>query len=156
MRSCSCLACLSIFASAVQCPHALPVPERCSGLGYVGQNDFTACWKVRQDWPGQLTNQPCVWNSCAKWSNHLASGKMTPLDQSQTTCASCRGKHAKNSTVVVIKFTLKTTHWYRVNFFLTHRTLWDDRKFFPSCHISHWWTTGTASFIDASHTGVQH
>ena len=43
-----------------------------------------------------------------------------------------------------------------LNFFPTHRTLLDDRKFFPSCHVSHWWTKSTASFVDVSHTGVRH
>ena len=41
------------------------------------------------------------------------------------------------------------------NFFPTHRTLWDDRKFFPSRRVSHWWSTSTASIMDASHTGVR-
>ena len=44
----------------------------------------------------------------------------------------------------------------RVNFFPMHCTLWDDRKFFPSRRVSHWWTISTASFLDASHTGVRH
>ena len=44
---------------------------------------------------------------------------------------------------------------YSFNFFPTHRTLWDDRKFFPSRRVSHWWTTSTTSFVDTSHTGVQ-
>ena len=42
------------------------------------------------------------------------------------------------------------------NFFPTHRTLWHDRKFFPSRHVSHWWTISTATFVDASHTGMRH
>ena len=43
-----------------------------------------------------------------------------------------------------------------VNFFPTHRTLGDDRKCFPSRRVSYWWTTSTASYVDASHTGVRH
>ena len=42
------------------------------------------------------------------------------------------------------------------NFFPTHRTLWDDRKFSPSHSVSDWWTKSTMSFLDAQHTGVQH
>ena len=45
---------------------------------------------------------------------------------------------------------------YDINFSPTNRTLWDDRKFFPSCRVSHWWTISTASFVDALHTGVRH
>ena len=44
----------------------------------------------------------------------------------------------------------------KVNFFPTHWTLWDDRKFVLSHRISHWWTISTASFVDVSHTGVWH
>ena len=42
-----------------------------------------------------------------------------------------------------------------INFFPTHRTLWDNRKFFPSSRVGHWWMTSTASFVDALHTGVR-
>ena len=45
---------------------------------------------------------------------------------------------------------------FHLNFFPTHCTLWDDRKFFPSNRVSHWWTISTASFVDALHTGVRH
>ena len=45
---------------------------------------------------------------------------------------------------------ISTAQFLYFNFFPMHRTLWDDRKFFPSCHISHWWTTSTASFVDLS------
>ena len=43
-----------------------------------------------------------------------------------------------------------------LNFFMTHRTLWDDKKLLPSRRISHWWTASTPSFLDALHTGVRH
>ena len=42
------------------------------------------------------------------------------------------------------------------NIILTHCTLWDGTKFFPSRHVSHWWMASTASFLDLLHTNVLH
>ena len=50
--------------------------------------------------------------------------------------------------LVLVKFPTQ-----RLNFFTTHRTLWDDKELLPSRRISHWWTASTPSFRDAPHSG---
>ena len=47
-------------------------------------------------------------------------------------------------------------YFFTVNFSPTCRRLWACTKFFSSCHISCWWATNTASFLDTPHTGVWH
>ena len=64
--------------------------------------------------------------------------------------------HRVSLVSVKSTLTLHVRQGVSVNFFPTHRTLWDDRKFFPSRCVSHWWTISTASFVDASYTGVRH